>query len=186
VEEYSITEVRMVERNTYPGANQSCKWLNLFNNLLRRLTKKKGLYYVTLLKFIDIVDSCLQSCMSSDTCSRPLLNNDEQLQKIREARNNTRIPESLEILAIKAVAKNCTRFIDIPDSLLKYLRKFTKNPSILLKRMYVLKICVFSQSNGEAVFVLDLCLYQQQTRKIARPLVTPDQSTRSAREPKCH
>jgi hypothetical protein len=77
--------------------------------------------------------------MSSDTCSRPLLNNDEQLQKIREARNTTRIPESMEILAIKAVAKNCTRFIDCEDSLLKYLRKFTKNPknpSILLKCMY--------------------------------------------------
>jgi hypothetical protein len=49
--------------------------------------------------------------------------NEEQLQEIREARNKTRIPESLVVLAIKAVAINCNHFIDIPDSPLKYLRK---------------------------------------------------------------
>jgi hypothetical protein len=59
--------------------------------------------------------------MSSDRCS-PLLLSEEKLQKIREARNKTRLPQSLCDLAINAVAKHCTRFIDVPDSPLKYLR----------------------------------------------------------------
>jgi hypothetical protein len=54
--------------------------------------------------------------------SRPLLD-EEQLREIIEARNKTRIPQTLVALAIKAVAKHCTRFIDIPDCPLKYLRK---------------------------------------------------------------
>jgi hypothetical protein len=51
---------------------------------------------------------------------------EEQLQKIKEARNKTRIPQTLEILAMKTVAKHCTRFIDCEDSPLKYLRKWIK------------------------------------------------------------
>jgi hypothetical protein len=58
---------------------------------------------------------------SSETCSRPLLS-EEQLREIREARNKTRFPQTLVVLAIKAVAKNYIRFVDIPDSPLKYLR----------------------------------------------------------------
>jgi len=48
---------------------------------------------------------------------------EEQLQKLREERNKTRIPQTLVVLAMKTVAKHCTHFIDIPDSPLKYLRK---------------------------------------------------------------
>jgi hypothetical protein len=52
---------------------------------------------------------------------------EEQLQKIKEDRNKTRIPQTLETLAIMTVAKHCTRFIDCPDSPLKYLCKWIKN-----------------------------------------------------------
>lgn len=56
--------------------------------------------------------------------------NENQLREIREARNKTCIPESLAVLAIKTVAKHCTRFVDTPDSPLKYLRKWIKNHNI--------------------------------------------------------
>lgn len=58
---------------------------------------------------------------SFDCCSLLLLN-EEQLQKIREARNKTRLPRSLTTMAIMAVAKHCTRYIEIPDSPLQHLR----------------------------------------------------------------
>jgi hypothetical protein len=56
-----------------------------------------------------------------------LMINETQLQEIREARNKMRFPQTLVDLAIKTVAKHCTRFIDdIPDNPLKYLRKSIK------------------------------------------------------------
>jgi hypothetical protein len=50
--------------------------------------------------------------------------NEEQLREVREARLKTQSPQSLVVLAIKTVAKHYTRFIDIPDSPLQYLRKY--------------------------------------------------------------
>jgi hypothetical protein len=48
---------------------------------------------------------------------------EEQLQAMKEARSKKRIPQTLAVLSIKAFALHSTRFVDIPDCPLKYLRE---------------------------------------------------------------
>jgi hypothetical protein len=90
--------------------------------------------------------------MSSLTCSRPLLC-EEQFQEIREARNKKRIPQTLAFLSIKAFALHSTRFVDIPDCPLKYLRKLNEKAIISV----LLKLFVCSQYIGAADIICD-CL----------------------------
>jgi hypothetical protein len=61
------------------------------------------------------------------TFSLPLMN-EEQIRKIRESRIKSRFPPTLVVLAIKAVAKNCTSYIDSADSQLQFLRMLMSNP----------------------------------------------------------
>jgi hypothetical protein len=68
----------------------------------------------------------------SDTISQPLLS-EENIREIREARNKALVPKTLFDLAIEAVAKNCTRLIDIPACPLKYLRKEIEKPGIIIE-----------------------------------------------------
>jgi len=56
------------------------------------------------------------------TLSSQLLINEEQICKIRGARIKTRFPPTLVVLAIKAVAKNCALYIEMPDTQLQFLR----------------------------------------------------------------
>jgi hypothetical protein len=78
--------------------------------------------------------ACRNVCLHSSNYTKPNYDNflwscsqqiqsEEQLREIRGARNKARIPQTLVLLSIKTVAKHCTRFIELPDSPLKHLRK---------------------------------------------------------------